>query len=303
MIRIVQRKNIDDERWNSIIAASKHETIYPYTWYMDVSADQWFGLVMGDYECVMPVAIRKKYTIKYVYQPFHNQQLGVYSEKPIDNEITRMFLHRIRKDFLMGNYAFNAGNILREEPHYELSDRINYVLSLNGEYEELYKNFAQNTRRNIRKSCKFDMEISDKISVPEFVEFKKSSNEKRESNAFYQNMERLLLELKEMDKIKIFAVHLGHEICAAAVFAFSTKRMIYMISASSDLGKEHRAMFHLVDSSIRMYAGEDMLMDFEGSNISSIARFFAGFGAKPEIYQRIMFKRLPFKDLKGKKNV
>ncbi len=303
MVKLLQRKDIDDERWNSVIAASRHETIYPYTWYMDISADQWFGLIMEDYECVMPVAFKKKYSVKYIYQPFHTQQLGVYSEKPVDNEIVRMFLNKINSDFLMGNYAFNVGNILREEPGYEVTDRPNYSLSLKNEYEQLYRNYNENTRRNIRKSCKSELEISDKIDVAEFAEFKELNNEKRESKAFYQNMNHLLLELDELEKIKVFGVYLGKELCAATVFAYSDKRLIYLLSCSNSKGKEHRAMFHLVDTIIRMYAGENLLLDFEGSSISSIARFFAGFGAKPDIYQRIAFNRLPFKDLRKKKNV
>jgi len=303
MIKFIQRKNIDDERWNSIIAASKHETIYPYTWYMDASADQWFGLVFGDYEYIMPVAFRKKYTLKYLYQPFHNQQLGVYSEKPVDDKISQIFLQKIKSDFLVGNYAFNAGNSLQEEAGYELSERVNYALSLSDGYEQLYKNYSVNTRRNVRKSCKFDLEISEKLSVPEFVVFKRNNNEKKEGKEFYLNMERLLLELVKMGKAKISAVYLGGELCAAAVFSFSAKRVIYMLSASNAQGKEHRAMFHLIDSSIRSNAEKDVLLDFEGSNVSSIARFFAGFGAQPEKYHRVSFNRLPIKDKRGKKNV
>lgn len=303
MIKRIERKDIDKERWNSIIAASGQETIYPYTWYMDVSADQWFGLVMGDYEYIMPVAYRKKYAIKYVYQPFHNQQLGVFSDKTISNEIAQQFLQAIKREFLTGNYAFNAGNTVGKEAGCEITDRVNYVLSLNEAYELLYRNYAENTRRNVRKSCKSDLEISDKTTISRFVAFKRLHNEKKESKEFYANMERLLLELERMGKIEILSVYLGEELCAAAVFARSNNRMIYMLSASNKTGKEHRAMFHLIDSTIRLHAGKDLLLDFEGSNLPSIARYFAGFGAQAENYQRVKFNRLQIKNKKRKKNV
>ena len=303
MIKQLQRKNIDDERWNSIIAASRHETVYPYTWYMDASADQWFGLVMGDYEYVMPVAFRKKYTIKYIYQPFHNQQLGVYSKKAVDNEIAQLFLKKIHRDFKAGDYAFNAGNILKKDTGLKITDRDNFVLPLNHTYEDLYKNYTGNARRNIRRSCKFALEISDKIKVQDFVEFKRANNRKSESKAFYQNMERLLLELEKTGKSKIHAVYLGGELCAATVFVFSAKRMIHMLAASNDEGRDNKSMFFLVDSFIKSHAGEDVMLDFEGSTISSVASFFADFGAKAEIYQRVGYNRLPIKKTKGKKNV
>lgn len=303
MIKQVQRKNIDDERWNSIIAASKHETIYPYTWYMDASADQWFGLVMGDYEFIMPVAYRKKYTIKYIYQPFHNQQLGIYSEKMVDEESSLMFLNKIHKDFLKGDYSFNSGNNLPEDARYTLSSRQNYVLSLNGEYEALQKNYTSNARRNLRKSSQFELEISDGVGIKDFVEFKHKNNRKSESEAYYQNMSRLLLELERMGKSKLFGVYLEKELVAVAVFLFSKKRIIDMLAASNEKGRESCAMYHLIDASIRKHAGEELLLDFEGSSIKSIARFFADFGSTPEIYQRVNFDRLPLKKNIGKKNV
>lgn len=303
MIELVQRKDIDDKRWNSVIAASKHETIYPYTWYLDASADNWSGLIMNDYECIMPLPFRKKYTVKYIYQPFHNQQLGVYSEKHIDTEIVRIFLAALQSNFMMADYAFNAGNILGEEPGYEVVDRVNYILPIKEEYEELYASFATNTRRNIRKSCQSDLALFDNVSVEDFVALKQDSNPEDKRQFFYNNMKRLLKELLALEKIRIYGVSLKNELCSAAVFAQSKKRMIYLLSASSEVGKEHSAMFHLIDSFIRMHAGQDLLLDFEGSNISSIARFFGGFGAKPEIYQRINYNRLPVVGQRKKKNV
>ena len=52
-------------------------------------------------------------------------------------------------------------------------------------------------------------------------------------------------------------------------------------------------MFKIVDAFIREHAGSELILDFEGSNIPTVARFFAGFGARPEIYQGVSFDRLP----------
>jgi hypothetical protein len=40
-----------------------------------------------------------------------------------------------------------------------------------------------------------------------------------------------------------------------------------------------------------------MLVDFEGSNIPSIAAFFEGFGATKEIYMHWHFNKIPFNKL------
>src|SRR6056297_1594864 len=121
MIRFLRRRQINDEQWNEVIASSRFETIYPYTWYLDACADNWAGYVMNDYECVMPVAFRRKIGLKYTYQPVYCQQLGVYSEHRVDTEVSRMFLNEFRRNFKMGDYALNEGNILGDEKGFEVS--------------------------------------------------------------------------------------------------------------------------------------------------------------------------------------
>jgi hypothetical protein len=49
----------------------------------------------------------------------------------------------------------------------------------------------------------------------------------------------------------------------------------------------------LVDQYIRKYAGRDIIIDFEGSMIPGIARFFEGFGAKETNYARIIKSSFP----------
>jgi hypothetical protein len=83
--------------------------------------------------------------------------------------------------------------------------------------------------------------------------------------------------------------------------AFSKTRIIYLMSVSSSLGKEQRAMFRIVDELIRDYSGSSFLLDFEGSNIPSIARFFIGFGGRPEVYQTLRINPLSLSLIIGKR--
>ncbi len=290
MIRFLRRRQINDERWNGVIASSRFETIYPYTWYLDACADNWAGYVMNDYECVMPVVFRRKIGLKYTYQPVYCQQLGVYSEHRVDTEVTRMFLHELRKHFRMGDYALNEGNILGDEKGFEVSDNTNYVLSLIAPYGEIHSNYTENCRRNVKRAHRTDIEYTDQVSIDEVIALKKMSDQVRRGEEHYAYVKSLFSRLDTREKIRVFGVRCGDHLVAAAIFAFSNDRAIFLLSASSERGKEWRAMFLVVDRFIELYAGKLAKLDFEGSNIVSIARFFRGFGAKPEIYQRLHFQ-------------
>jgi hypothetical protein len=298
MIKILQRKQIDSDRWNRVVA-----TIYPYSWYLDACADNWLGLVMNDYEWIMPVAYRKKIGIKYSYQPIYCQQLGVYSKEKVDTEITRMFLHALKKNFHLGDYSFNEGNLLGDEEGYEVTDSCNYVLPLHHDIGEIQKNFTENCRRNINRTKKSRLNFVDDISVDEIVSLKRLSENVDRNSEHYDYVRKLFSTLLEAGKVKIYGAREGEHLVAAVVFANSKKRAIYLLSASSEIGKEQRAMFLVLDEFIKMHATQDIKLDFEGSNIASIARFFRGFGAKPEIYQRIRFENPASKIMKIIKSV
>jgi hypothetical protein len=50
----------------------------------------------------------------------------------------------------------------------------------------------------------------------------------------------------------------------------------------------------LVNAFIQEHAGSDSLLDFEGSDIESVDRFYTGFGAEIRPYPSLHINRLPF---------
>ena len=67
-----------------------------------------------------------------------------------------------------------------------------------------------------------------------------------------------------------------------------------MNGSSSDMGKENRAMFVLMDRLIEFSRSSYPVFDFEGSNLPGVARFFEGFGAVKTVYPRIVKTKFPF---------
>jgi len=290
MITYLQRRQINKESWNDVISNSPHETIYPYSWYLDACALNWGGFIMNDYECIMPVAFKKVAGLKYTYQPLYCQQLGVYSKQRVDSEISRMFLHALKKQFNMGDYAFNAGNILGEEKGFEITDNVNYVLQLSDQYEEIETNYNEYCKRNIKKAVSHGLEFSKNFKIKDLIALKRSFDTADRNEEEYVHMEDFFSDLNRQGKIQVVGARKEGELLAGAIFAYSEQRIVYLFSASSQKGKEYKAMFMILDKIIQLHCGEIRKFDFEGSNISSIANFFRGFGAKPDIYQRIRFQ-------------
>ena len=78
----------------------------------------------------------------------------------------------------------------------------------------------------------------------------------------------------------------------------SGNRLIYLLPFSTRKGKEYSAMFFLVNELIKGNAGKELFLDFEGSKIEGVYRFYKGFGAGLRSYYTIKRFRPIF--LKGK---
>jgi len=59
-------------------------------------------------------------------------------------------------------------------------------------------------------------------------------------------------------------------------------------------GRTLGASHALVDAFIKDQAGQDLLLDFEGSDIRNLAFFYSSFGATEEKYPAIKLNRLPW---------
>jgi len=292
-VEFLHREDVDDGRWDEVIAQSQAETLYPYTWYLDAVSTRWSALVMDDYRYVMPVVWKQKYGLKYIYQPYYTQQLGVFSKEYVDPVLIREMLPVLHKKFRFANLNFNSKNLVGEEKNWTVYDKTNYVLNLNSSYNELFASFSTNAKRNIKRANRNSGEVEKGVSCEEVIAFKRENDTIKRTESEYRWLLNLLNTITNRGAGAVYGIRAAGKLIAAAFFGFSRTRGIYLVSASNEVGKEQRSMFKIVDAFIREHAETEVNLDFEGSNIPSVARFFAGFGARPEIYQGVNFDRLP----------
>ncbi|MGF7140984.1 hypothetical protein [Roseimarinus sediminis] len=290
-IRLLHNHEVDLDQWDQAVTAAPNCRVYAESWYLDIVEPDWLGLVVGNYDYVMPVLSKQKLGIKYAYQAPFAQQLGIYP--PATPEVSRQIIHFLKANFLLIEMSLNALNVSVEK-QIDVEVRKNHLLGLKNSYDELFQNYDRHTRRYVRKARSY-CELSDGLGFEEFMAFKKQHAQKS-FKALHQRILQLIV-FKTMDKHKalIYGAYTPqNELCAAAFFLKEKKRYTYLNAVSSPEGKEKRAMFAIIDRFIHDHAGKSMMLDFEGSQIEGIARFFEGFGARPENYQFIRYNHLPW---------
>ena len=74
--------------------------------------------------------------------------------------------------------------------------------------------------------------------------------------------------------------------------SLSSSKMVnffyYQALVSTSSGKQKCAMFFLLDRFIRENSGSNLILDFEGSMIPGVAKFYQGFGSRNTPYLRFL---------------
>jgi len=295
-IQYKKQPEIDLLKWDNCISNSINGIVYAYSWYLDIVSPNWDALVYGDYETVMPLTQNHKYSISYLYQPFFTQQLGIFSSNKIDDLLIYSFLEAIPKKFRFIEINLNKYNRVEALNGYSIKKNTTYELDLIDNYENIFRKYKKNNIRNIRKAIHNKISISKGLSPNMVFELIKSSNKIPGMKEIHTNILLQLIDsaLQYQSGHLYGAYNENNTLCAVGFFVYANNKACFILSLSNLEGKEQGAMFLLVDEFIKDFSNRNLILDFEGSNIDSIARFYKGFGANPFNYSSIRANKLPF---------
>ena len=294
-IKYLRYKEIDKAKWDACISNAPNGLIYGYSFYLDCMAKQWDALVLNDYEAVMPLTWNKKYGFYYLYQPAFTASLGVFG-KNLTKEIIDDFVSMLPSKFKLVEISLNSGNIVGDSRPFSLL-RSNYILPLNRSYEQLYKSYRDNHKRNITKAFQLGCRVSKEIAIDEIIQLNKEQLQHVDGTkpGDYPNFKKLYELLKSRKQAEAYAIiDPKNKILASAVFFFLHNRAYYIMVGNHPDGKTIGASHALIDAFIKDHAGQNLILDFEGSDIRNLAFFYRGFGATEEIYPALKINRLPF---------
>jgi hypothetical protein len=296
MIRYLKHSEIDKIKWDECIDFSVNSIIYARSWYLDIVSPGWDALVEDDFVSVFPLTHRRKFFVRYLYQPFFTQQLGILTRNHLTETLVDQFLQAIPSRFTYAEINLNSMNKIDPE-RYSCNQRINLELDLIDTYENIRNNYDQNTRRNLKKAAGSGLSIKRKIEPDELIALFRENFGKKEGKLGFRDYENLRKLMTFCINYK-FSITMGvclpdGSLCAGVFFLNDKSRWIFHFAASGKPARETGAMFLLTDSFIRENSGKPVILDFEGSNDPNVARFYKGFGANAGNYNQVTLNRLP----------
>lgn len=296
-IKYLKREEIEDKKWNGCVHFAINNMPYAYTWYLDNVAEFWDGLVYGDYEIVFPLVYNNKWGVEYLYQPFFTQQLGIFSHEPFGNRHILAFLEAIPQRFKYIDIQVNAHNKTDMEG-FEWTERTNLELDLSSNYKTVRANYSSNTKRNLKKTGQHGLSISNNIKPEQLVDFFKQHTAPKIDGiqeSHFHTLHRIIYKALHHSMGGTFGVYnANNQLIATTFYLYGKSRIINLLPSTSDEGRDTGAAAFLLDTTIRQNAGKPMILDFEGSMIPSIARFYKGFGAEEKPYWQLKRNNLPW---------
>lgn len=295
MINYLKNTEIDKNQWDTCIRNSGAMKPYAYSWYLDIMAPGWEALVDDEYDSVFPVPGFRKYGIKYVATPIFLQQLGVFSpDKPVEKKAGEFFFYM--PDFYRFIDLCIGQNVYLDE--YRTTERTNFILRLDGSYQNIYDSFSDHCKRNIHKAENEGISYTTDISPRELINLFISNRGKeirgiRERD--YNRVESLMNHCRINKKGRIIGVRTTGSRLVFGVFMIEItgfKTMLFVVNTEES--RTRRINYHFVNELVRENAGTGTIIDFAGSSIPSIASFMESFGSTRETFWRVYRNSLPW---------
>ena len=271
--------SIDKAKWNALISASPNGLIYAHTDFLDAMSPGWNALIAGDYAAVMPLTWRKKMGIKYLCQPAFCQQLGVFSGELIQPPLVEAFMHSAVLHFRLIEIFLNETN----HTDSVRSQATNYVLSLRKPYQVLHNAYRRDLLNNLKRSEKFPLEYIASDNADHAIEQyrmmygKRLDYRNRDFDSFRLLCQKWIHEGKCLVREVQLQDRLITQPLAIGLFLKDQKRLYNIASTTLPNGRTLEANHFLFDRLIREFAGQDLLLDFEGSDLPGVARFYQKF--------------------------
>jgi hypothetical protein len=291
-IRFIPHNEIDKVRWDDTVLHSTNSLIYANTFFLDAMSPGWHALVLGNYEAVFPITWRSKMGIQYVCQPAFTQQLGLFSPDKNALDLLPQFLIKLATRYRLIEIQLNHSNTAFGKA----DRRSNYVLPLDPSYEWLRAGYKTDLQKNLKRNAKFHMQYDEGLDAKDAIALYKSQYGakmafREKDFELFEGLMARLLSMKYAFVRRVFMP--GWELMAAGVFCHWNGRIYNLASTTLPNGRMMEANHFLFDCLIREFCQKAEVLDFEGSDLPGIARFYQKFGSLEEPYHFWKSNRLP----------
>jgi hypothetical protein len=280
MIRILKPAEIELEKYEQLIKRYAPDCPYFQPWYLEAVTDgEWRLMVYKEYEAALPFPIARIGPFRHIPHRFYLQKLGFLGGS-IDAE--ELMLHKWKAHYPYGYYAFHFPPKAILKP---LRKRKNYVLALTAEYLSLRQHYSEQHLRKVKHREKFTFERLHAEAEIESLLQQLANDERHPLSSKNGQRRKRLMRAALQHRAMYFQKGTDNNGALAYNWWILTgKQGTYLGGGENEAGQALQLKTCGIDAFIEEFSGKDFLLDFEGSDVSGIARYYEGFGAEATFY-------------------
>jgi len=284
---------IEQDKWDKCIHNSSNGLMYAQYDYLDNICDNWHGIVVGDYEAIMTLPWRKKYGFRYYYTPPFIQQLGMMGNtEAVDyDRLTRM----IRRFAWYGDLYLNFSNH-RLALAVKATNKTNFIINLHNGYAAIQAAYSDDLKQTLQKSHPGFLltKQDDYLSAIESYQENYASRIPHVSEDDYSRFTILCKQLDARNDCIVRSVYNERGVMLSnALLLRDNKRIYHLLNTTTAEGRLLHSNHWLLDQILQEFGGQDLLFDFEGSELEGVKTFYKKFGGhiQPYFHYRRNFLR------------
>jgi hypothetical protein len=292
---IVPSQKIDPIKWDICVAENTNGMIYAQYNYLNNLCTHWSALIIGNYQAILPLPWKKKWGIRYFYAPPFIQQLGLIGKQHL---ITIAQLKKqLTKIAWYGDLFWNNQNAAFVSS-LDCKAKINFVLDLHQTYHSINSHYSNDLHQNIQKASKIGLQYQIVDTLNEII----SCYHKQYGDRFtrvvkqdFQHFEAVCQQLflnnncfirEAQDPTTLKAL-------ASAILLKDNKRIYLVVNTITQAGRKCSANHFLIDSILKEFCEQELLFDFEGSELEGVQDFYKNFHPMNQPYFHYLHNEFP----------
>lgn len=293
-VQIIPSTAIDIQRWNTLIEQSVNGLMYAQYAYLNTMTNNWEAIVLDDYRAVWPLPYRKKWGFKYYYMPAFIQQLGLIGK--IQEDDINTCINLIQKEVSLADLQLNFSNDAVSIS--EKQNRTNFIIDLNQSFESILSNcqppFSSTYQKLTSQSNLVFTSTDDYESIIDtYYTLYQSKHQSLHADDIAR-FKQLVIHYFNAGQCKAHIIQSGNILYAASILLLDTKRIYNILNLLTEQGRKTQANYLLYGAILTKYSGQNLLFDFEGSDLPGVKAFYAKMQPMNQPYTQCRLNQLPW---------
>lgn len=280
-MRFLSSHELNKNKWDTLVTQAGG-MYFSSSSFLDAMAKNWGAFVDENYSKGFAVCFNRVMGFRLLYPPLFSRTVEFFNLSPDDFNVLPERLKSVFKTgFLQSENELFLDN--KSQKTYQVHDPSKAMNTL--------------AKRMLKKACEktYTVEIHDFRPILPFIRQELSGKVKELNTENLKRLETLLFRLEEREKLLSYGIFNSRtELCGGMFFAQNEGKTVYILGSATKSCRDEGGMYLCMERAIHESLERSSQLDFGGSNIESIRRFYVALGGVDRLYFSYSWDKSPF---------